>query len=67
MRVSSMAWAKESVRPVHLSMWQSHTDEESGEYLSLGSYDLNLTIAEAESLILDLQKAMAELKVSATN
>ena len=66
MRVSSMAWTKDSVRPVHLSIWQSHTDEESGEYLSLSSLEMNLTPAEAESIIFDLQQALAELKVPAT-
>lgn len=68
MRVSSLVWVKESTRPVHFSIWHS-TRDESGEYHSLGSFDTNLTLEEAETLLAELQETIAELKqkVPATN
>jgi hypothetical protein len=68
MRVSSLTWVKESTRPVHLSIWHTARDE-SGELHSVGSFDTNLTLEEAESLLGDLQGTIAELKqkVPATN
>jgi hypothetical protein len=68
MRVSSLTWVKESTRPVHLSIWHTSRDE-SGEIHSVGSFDTNLTLEEAESLLGDLQGTIAELKqkVPATN
>jgi hypothetical protein len=68
MRVSSLVWVKESTRPVHLSIWQT-AREESGELHSVGSFDTNLTLEEAELLLGELQETVAELKqkVLATN
>ena len=68
MRVSSLVWVKDSARPVHLSIWHS-TRDELDEYQSLGSFDTNLTLEEAETLVAELQETIAELKqkVLATN
>ena len=69
MRVSSLVWVKESTRPVHLSIWHTARDESGELHQSVGSFDMNLTLEEAETLAAGLQETIAELKqkVLATN
>ena len=64
LRTGSMVWVKDNqpAKPVHLSVWTTYYPE--GEIASsgfgVGSFDTNLSIAEAKQLLSDLSEAIAD-------
>ena len=65
LRTGSRVWVKDNqpAKPVHLSVWTTYYPEGgTGEFIGfgVGSFDTNLSIAEAKQLLSDLSEAIAD-------